>query len=164
MSTFSTNTTLACPPSLIPSITKAICDHFIEEGYQVTTDEGYTGGRDISITKGGTFKALLGLRNALNISLRPAGDNTYFQAGAGIYGMHAIPTAITLLACWPVLFTQTWGLIQQAHLDDQALQIALSALNDVKYHCTNCGKLIAGDSLYCPHCGTKIERDHEPNY
>lgn len=159
MATFSTNTTLACKPSMIPTISKAICDHFIDEGYQVTTDEGYTGGRDISITKGGTFMAVLGLRNALNISLRPAGDSIYFQAGAGIYGMHAIPTTITLLVCWPVIFTQTWGLIKQAHLDDQALQVALSALNDMKIHCTNCGKLIAGDSVYCPHCGTKIERD-----
>lgn len=159
MSIFSTNTTLSCNPSVIPTICKAICNHFIDEGYQVKTTDGYTGGCDISITKGGTFKAILGLRNALNISLRPAGNNIYFQAGVGIYGMHAIPTAITLLACWPVLLTQTWGLIRQSKLDDQALQVALSAMNEIKYHCTNCGEPVSGDSLYCPRCGAKIERE-----
>ena len=160
MSTFSTNTTLTCSPNMIPSICKAICDHFIDEGYQVKTEEGYTGGREISITKGGTFKALLGLRNALNISLRPAGDNVYFQAGAGIYGMHAIPTAITLLACWPVLLTQTWGLIKQAQLDNQAVRIAQAVLNETKYHCTNCGGIVTSGSLFCPHCGKEIARDN----
>lgn len=157
MSTFSTNTILACRPNMIPTIRKAICDHFIAEGFQVEATEGYTGGCDISITKGGTFKALLGLRNALNISLRPEGDNISFQAGAGIFGMQTIPTTITLLACWPVLLTQTWGLIKQARLDDRALLVAMSAANDIKYHCTNCGELVSGDSLYCPHCGSKME-------
>lgn len=165
MATFSTTETLVGRPYVIPAISKAICDHFESEGYSVKEEEGYTGGKEISITKGGMFKAALGLRTALKISLQPVGETIKFKASAGIFGMQAIPTAITLFFWWPVLITQIWGLIKQSHLDDDALEIAKSVLSNYPpsgqacasgSYCHHCGSSIPNGTRFCPHCGNRM--------
>ena len=129
MAAFNTNKTLNGSVSLIPEIANRIENDFIREGYEVQKIALSSGGYDISITKGGLFKAVLGMKTALKVTLLPQGGNIYFEAGVGIWGQQAIPTVISMLFFWPVLITQIWGIVEQASLDDKALALAEEVVN-----------------------------------
>ena len=165
MSTFKTTKLLYGNPVLIEMIASAIADHFKSSGYEVTEQILVSGGKEISITKGGLFKAVLGMKTALKISLTPEDGKIRFRAGVGIFGLQVIPAAISLFIYWPVLLTQIWGLIQQSKLDDQALNIAENVIDDVnkEYYssyitifCPIDGKKIPADSKFCPYCGATL--------
>lgn len=170
MATFTTKKVLYGSSSLIPTIANCIREEFQADGYEVATDALSSGGYDISITKGGVFKAVLGMKTALKVTLLPQDANIYFEAGVGIWGQQAIPTIISMFFMWPVLITQIWGLVQQAKLDDKALEIA----KDVIYSnggvtagvnanpsisgifCTVCGKQNAESANFCCECGNRL--------
>lgn len=166
MSIFKTNKLLYGNPVIISKISKAVSEHFASDGYEVSEETLVSGGREISITKGGLFKAALGLKTALKIRLAPEDGKIRFDAGVGIFGMQAIPTAITLFVLWPVLITQIWGLVKQSQLDDQALAIAEQVIfEDNKSHynpnatifCPKDGREIPADAKVCPYCGTPVQ-------
>lgn len=124
MAIFKTTKTFSGPHYLIPKIAEKIQEEFIREGYTLTSEKLDTGGYDISITKGGFFKKILGMDTALKIKLQPAVDRRIlFEAGVGIFGKVVIPAIIAYSVFWPVLITQLWGLIQQSNLDDKAAEI-----------------------------------------
>ena len=154
MATFNTKKILYGSPSLIPTIANNIQEDFRKDGFEVVMDALSSGGYDISITKRGLFKAVLGMKTALKVTLLPYGSNIRFDAGVGIWGQQAIPTAISMLFFWPVIITQIWGLIQQSKLDDKALEIAENVI------CLNSGNTIgstpsANGSKFCTQCGTQ---------
>ena len=167
MGTFNTKATLYGSSNLIPTIATRIQDHFQMEGFQVTSVMLTSGGCDISVTKGGMFKAVLGMKSALKISLLPQGNNILFEAGIGIFGQQVIPTAITMFLFWPVLITQIWGMVEQAKLDDKALEIAQTVVREsgntyqqtsntytgTKRFCTKCGTQNVETAKYCCGCG-----------
>ena len=175
MGTYSKKRLLATSTSQIPHIAEAIRKDFEIDGFEVNIDTLMSGGRDISITKGNLFKAVLGMRSALKITLTPQSDGVFFDANVGIYGQQAIPTVITMLFFWPVLITQIWGLVEQSQLDDRALAAAERAIaigngavnpsssafmssasaNTTKY-CTNCGTKIPEGAKFCSECGKQI--------
>ena len=113
MGTFSTKKTLYGPQSLIPQIAERIQEEFQNEGYTVKAEPLIGRGYDLSITKGGMFKAVLGMKTALKVTLLPQESNILFEAGVGIWGQQAIPTVISMLFFWPVLITQIWGIVEQ---------------------------------------------------
>ena len=169
MATFSTKKTLYGSTSLIPTIANRIQEEFQNEGYEVSMDALSSGGYDISITKGGVFKAVLGMKTALKVTLLPQDNNIHFEAGVGIWGQQAIPTVISMLFFWPVLITQIWGMVEQSKLDDKALEIAQDVIcmnnhvgsshsdnNDGGKFCTNCGTKLDGSSKFCSNCGTRL--------
>ena len=154
MATFNTKKILYGSTSLIPTIANRIQEEFQNEGYEVAMDALSSGGYDISITKGGVFKAVLGMKTALKVTLLPQGSNINFEAGVGIWGQQAIPTVISMLFFWPVLITQIWGMVEQSKLDDKALEIAENVI------CLNSGNTIgstpsANGSKFCTQCGTQ---------
>ena len=153
MATFSTKKILYGSTSLIPTIANRIQEEFQNDGYEVAMDALSSGGYDISITKGGVFKAVLGMKTALKVTLLPQGSNINFEAGVGIWVQQAIPTVISMLFFWPVLITQIWGMVEQSKLDDKALEIA----KDVIYMNSNSGETSAGPSgsKFCTNCGTQ---------
>jgi hypothetical protein len=152
MATFSTKKILYGATSLIPTIANRIREEFQNDGYEVAMDVLSSGGYDISITKGGTFKAILGMKTALKVTLLPQGSNIHFEAGVGIWGQQAIPTGISMLFFWPVLITQIWGMIEQSKLDDKALEIA----KDVLYMKNNSEvSTNSSSSKFCIYCGTQ---------
>ena len=153
MATFSTKKILYGSTSLIPTIANRIQEEFQNDGYEVAMDALSSGGYDISITKGGVFKAVLGMKTALKITLLPQGSNINFEAGVGIFGKQIIPTLIMWYVAWPVLLTQIWGLVQQSKLDDKALDIA----KDVVYMNNNngAGTTTSNGSKFCTGCGTQ---------
>jgi hypothetical protein len=166
MGTFHTQTILSGNPDLIPTIADNICTTFRAEGFEVQCDSLLSGGRDISITKGGLFKAVLGMRTALKVSLIPRSGSISFDANVGIFGQQALPTVISMLFFWPVLITQIWGMIEQSKLDDKALQIALetiakspkqqtTSVPNSKF-CTNCGAAVTEGARFCSNCGTAV--------
>ena len=163
MATYSTQKLLDASAAQIPQIAEAIRKDFSDDGFEVHVDSLMSGGRDISITKGNLFKAVLGMRSALKISLTPRQSGVFFDANVGIYGQQAIPTVISMLFFWPVLITQIWGLVQQSSLDDRALGVAEKSINENRTadittkFCTNCGAKLDGSSKYCSNCGTNLE-------
>lgn len=185
MGTFNTKQTLAAQPDLIPAMADRICSTFQADGFDVKREELISGGVDISIAKGGTFKAVLGLKSALKVSLIPAADGVAFDAGVGIFGQQAIPTVISYFFLWPVLVTQIWGMVQQSKLDDRALACAQAVINESNARpyasnafngnafaanafpgntaaapaasfCTQCGSPVPPGSRFCPACGNKL--------
>lgn len=166
MATYSTQKLLNASASQIPQIAEAIRKDFADDGFEVYVDTLMSGGRDISITKGNLFKAILGMRSALKISLTPGQSGVFFDANVGIYGQQAIPTIISMLFFWPVLITQIWGLVQQASLDNRALKVAEKTVcnddsvgdyNSPKF-CTNCGAKVHDKEKFCHECGNRIEK------
>lgn len=160
MATFSTKKILYGSTSLIPNIANRIQEEFQNDGFEVAMDALSSGGYDISITKGGVFKAVLGMKTALKVTLLPQGSNINFEAGVGIWGQQAIPTVISMLFFWPVLITQIWGMVEQSKLDDKALDIA----EDVVYKNNNVIEITPAVAInpttaykFCTNCGTKNE-------
>lgn len=172
MGTFKTAKTLTGAAPYISDIASKIQETFQTEGYEVLKESLFSGSYDIAITKGGTFKAILGMRTALKISLVPQGNDVNFEAGVGIFGQQAIPTIISMLFFWPVLITQIWGLVQQSQLDDRALAIAEQILashtgtsdttatsqteQSMNKFCTGCGTRITTPAKFCPNCGKAL--------
>ena len=168
MATFSTKKILYGSTSLIPTIANCIQEEFQNDGYEVAMDALSSGGYDISITKGGVFKAVLGMKTALKITLLPQGSNIHFEAGVGIWGQQAIPTVISMLFFWPVLITQIWGMVEQSKLDDKALDIAkdviymnnnngvAAANSNSGQFCAQCGARYDVGAKFCSSCGTKL--------
>ncbi|OPY55897.1 MAG: hypothetical protein A4E55_02352 [Pelotomaculum sp. PtaU1.Bin035] len=154
-------------------IANDVMDNFRKKGYEVSGEQNITRGWNISLHKGGIFKSVLGMKTALNIELENTGTGVMTKAGVGIFGLQAIPTVITYFVAWPVLLTQIWGLVQQAKLDDEALQcvdrsiIAHSSENSNSFtapaaglgakFCVQCGSSLQQTDRFCPNCGKKVE-------
>ena len=165
MAAFNTKKILNGSVVLIPLIANRIKEEFCKDGYEVSMDALSSGGYDISITKGGVFKAVLGMKTALKITLLPQGQNIQFEAGVGIWGQQVIPTVISMLFFWPVLITQIWGMVEQSKLDDRALAIAQDVIienpspapqqqprGSFKF-CTQCGAKNFATAKFCSECG-----------
>jgi hypothetical protein len=166
MVTYSTQKLLDASAAQIPQIAEAIRKDFADNGFEVYVDTLMSGGRDISITKGNLFKAILGMRSALKITLTPRQSGVFFDANVGIYGQQAIPTVISMLFFWPVLITQIWGLVEQSKLDDRALALAEQATGGTRTtafrsslhkFCTSCGVKLDTSSKFCSNCGARLE-------
>lgn len=167
MATFSTKKILYGSSSLLPTIANRIQEEFQNDGYEVAMDALSSGGYDISITKGGTFKAVVGLKTALKVTLLPQGNNIHFEAGIGIFGKQVVPIIVMYFIGWPILLTQIWGMVEQAKLDDKALDIAkeviymnnnnstTTATNGSKF-CTSCGTKNVESANFCCGCGKPL--------
>jgi len=170
MAIFSTEKDLNGNPSLIPTIADRIVQEFQMQGFTAKCDN-YSGDvYDISLAKGSIFKAVLGMKSALKITLTPRGNSVHIKAGVGIFGQQAIPTAITMFAFWPVLIPQIWGMVQQSQLDDKAIAIAEQVVSESTMSsfyqesssmgtsfCPNCGNKVSGNANFCPSCGAKLQ-------
>lgn len=108
----------------------------------------------------------LGMRTALKITLTPQVDGILFDANVGIFGQQVVPTIIMWYFLWPVLLTQIWGLVNQAKLDDKALDVAQRVISNVNSSvntnefvkfCPGCGTpLPSAHAKFCVNCGLKI--------
>lgn len=132
MGAFTTKKTLYGNASQIPSVAEKIRKAFVAEGYEVRVDN-LDCGQEIYITKGGLFKAALGLRSALKVIMKPSRDgNINFEAGVSVLKQQFVPTVITMCLFSPVVIAQIWGMIKQSKLDEKAVAIAERALYQTK--------------------------------
>src|ERR671911_472491 len=128
MGTFNSSKTFPYVVEDLAPVAQDVMDHFERQDYEVIETNIPTGGVQVSIRRGGTFKAIIGLKSALNIKIEPVANGTTVDAGVGIFGQQAIPTAITLLVFWPVLVAQVWNMAQEANLDEEAIGVAEESL------------------------------------
>ena len=163
MGVFKSIKTYPISAAFIPTIVADISESLKNEQFEVQSTLLTSGGADISITKGGVFKAVVGLKTALKVTMTPNGNSSFdAEAGVGIFGQQAIPTAITMLVAWPIMIPQIWGLIEQSKLDEHVLNLIQQSVDrnklnlQVAMFCPQCGhKLLAGDK-FCGGCGTKM--------
>lgn len=166
MATFSKDVVLAANPILIPEIAKHIESDFCKDGFEVHVDQLSSGGADISISDGGMFKAVLGMKTALKVTLTPQSGAIHLLADVGIFGQQFLPTVISMFFLWPVLLTQIWGMVQQAQLDDRVVEIAncviaqkgnvVAPTSSVAKFCSNCGAKVSASARFCPECGNRL--------
>ena len=124
MGAFTTKKTLYGDTARIPQVAEQIRQAFASEGYEVRIED-QTSGQRIFISKGGLFKAALGLRTALEVTMTPnSTGNIEFKAGISIVKQQLIPTIITMFVFSPVVITQVLGMVKQSKLDEKALAIA----------------------------------------
>ena len=154
MGTFNTKKTLFASPALIPAIAEQITRDFQAEGYEAISETLTSGGAEVSVSKGGMFKSVVGMKTALKISLTPQNRSIVFDAGVGIFGKQLVPTLVMWYVGWPILLTQIWGLIQQSKLDDKALTIAEKVIAD-SGETANEDTPLSAAYRFCTACGTK---------
>jgi len=124
MGAFTTKKTLYGNASQIPAIAEQIRHEFVAEGYEVRIENPAIG-QEVYITKGGLFKAALGLRTALKVTMKPSRDgNIDFEAGVSIFKQQFVLTIITMCFFTPVVIAQIWGMVKQSKLDEKAVAIA----------------------------------------
>ena len=128
MGTFNSSKTVPYVVEDLARVAQEVMRHFEGQDYEVTETPIPTGGVQVSIRRGGTFKAIIGMKSALNIKIEPEANGTRVEAGVGIFGQQAIPTAITLLVFWPVVIAQVWNMAQEANLDEEALRVVEESL------------------------------------
>ena len=155
-------------PDRIPDMARTLEVELRKEGYDTRNDMLLGGDMVVSLTKGGLFKAIVGMKTALKVELRAEDGNVLAKTSVGIWGHQIVPTVIMLLWFWPVLITQIWGLVQQSRLDTRVMEILAQAADkepeviDVPScevdpparFCPECGKPITGN--FCSHCGAKV--------
>ena len=139
-------------------------DYFEGKGYIVSTEDTATGAF-ISMTKGGIFKSISGMKTGLNITLTQNDGSIEAAMEVGIFGKQLLPSAISMLVFWPMLIPQIYGLIQQNNLDKEAYQVISDAIRHCEHHsndrpdsnfCPYCGKQIPAGSVFCPGCGKNV--------
>lgn len=124
MGTFTSEKILYGNPKYIPVMGERICQEFARDGFETNMEDMAGGGVDISLAKGGKFKAALGMKSALKVTIAPRNGTIHIKAGVGIFGQQLLPSAITVLVFWPVIVAQVWGMVQQSKLDDRAIALA----------------------------------------
>jgi hypothetical protein len=128
MGTFNSSKTVPYFVEDLAPVAQEVMRHFESQDYEVSETNIPAGGVQVSIRRGGTFKAIIGMKTALNIKIEPVANGTKVEAGVGIFGQQAIPTAITLLVFWPVIIAQVWNMAQESNLDEEALRVAEESL------------------------------------
>ena len=152
-------------PTEIEDLTPVVSDvqaHFSTLGYQ-TSVQPSAGGSFISLSKGGVFKAVLGMKSALNITLARVGGGVAVNASVGIFGQQLLPSLITMFVAWPVLISQIMGMVKQSKLDDEAIQVITESIRRHETiapardggFCTTCGAQLPSDAAFCSKCGAK---------
>jgi len=141
MGTFNSTKTVPYAVEDLAPVAREVMDHFESQDFEVTETNIPTGGVQVSIRRGGTFKAIIGMKTALNIKIEPVANGTTVDAGVGIFGQQAIPTAITLLVFWPVIIAQVWNMAQESKLDEEAIRVTEDSL---KAHSEETSETTAG--------------------
>jgi ribosomal protein L40E len=159
MSIFKTSKTIPATLTDLTPVAQAVMKHFARQDYEVSDQQPGPKCWEIGIHKGGIFRAVIGMKTALRIRIETIGANTEVGACIGLLDSQGISTAVSMLAFWPVLATQTWGLVRQAKLDEEAIAVAEEALlaasqdQNMTRFCHDCGASVPGSATFCPACG-----------
>jgi hypothetical protein len=133
MGTFNSSRTINTDIAELDDVEIVVRQHFENAGYTVSISKN-SSGFFFSLTKGGIFKAVLGMKTSLNVEVKRVYNGIVIDAKVGIFGQQAIPTVISMLFLWPVLLTQIAGLVSQSKLDDEAINVVEDAIHRVEYN------------------------------
>lgn len=165
MAIFKTTKIVPIVPSQLSSVAEDVSNHFQQLGFSTKAEDIPGMGWHVSLTKGGIFKAVVGMKTALNIKIVATPLGTQVEAGIGIFGLQTVPSVVTWFIFWPVMIPQIWTLVQQANLDDEAVSVVERYLavhaaeksgSATKRFCHGCGESLAGISKFCTHCGVQL--------
>lgn len=165
MATFKSEKFIPTNMKDLSAVANTVKEYFESKGYTVSMEDNAMG-CFISLNKGGMFKAVLGMKTALNIEIRTLTGGVAANAKVGIFGQQLVPSMISLFVAWPVLVTQITGLVSQSKLDDEALEVIEKSIhsleagenvtvNSASAFCTSCGSALKPGSRFCSECGAK---------
>jgi hypothetical protein len=161
MSIFKASKVVPAAVADLSTVAQALAEHFSALDYEVTSEQADPQCWEIGIHKGGTFQAIIGMKTALRIRIQSVEGGTQIEAGIGFLESQGISTAVSMLAFWPVLVTQTWGLVRQSKLDEEAIAVAEAALLAQAHagaarYCHECGAAITRAAAFCHACGARL--------
>lgn len=156
---------------------EAVMADFRSKGFEATGDAIPTGGHYLSLTKGDTFQAYLGLKSALNVRIEPDPGGTKITAEIGEYGK-AFVGALGSFIFWPLAIPGLIGAVRSSQLDEQAITAVETELKlngeaaapgapaaaapaaetaPAAATCSACGAALPDGAKFCQECGTKVE-------
>ena len=143
-------------------------EYFERKGYSVTTERTLDGGF-ISMTQGGIFRTISGMKTGLNITIAQMPGSISVSMKIGIFGKQIVPAAIAMLVFWPILIPQIYGLVQQNKLDKEAYGVIEAAIHaqestvasipENTAFCMFCGATMPADADFCTSCGKRIRKE-----
>jgi hypothetical protein len=143
-------------------VAHSVMKHFADLDYEVSGEQAGPQCWEVGIHKGGAFRAIVGMKVALRIRIETIGASTQVNAGIGLLESQGVSSAVSMLAFWPVLVTQTWGIVKQSKLDEEAIAVAeeallaLSKARGAVHFCHACGASVTEIAAFCPACGVKV--------
>lgn len=162
MAVFKTKRTIPVKNVNVQNVADAVVRIYKDKGFEVKT-EPTARGCLVSLTKGGMFKMVLGMKMALNLKLKALPDALEAEASVGVFGMQVLPALIAYYITWPVMLTQIWGLVKQSKLDDEVIAVVEEAVKQQREagsqkngFCTKCGAVLADGATFCSACGEKL--------
>lgn len=182
MGTFNSSKTISTTITQLDTVEMAFKQHFENAGYTVSLTKN-ADGFFASITKTNIFKAVLGMKTSLNVEVKRIYNGVLVEAKVGVFGQQLLPSVITMFVFWPVLLTQVGGLVAQAKLDNEAIQVVEEAVHSAEIQsgfnampsqpqaaalplpppppaankfCANCGNPLNGNAKFCANCGAAL--------
>ena len=163
MAAFNTSKFIPTTLTNMDDVVKTVKGRLEADGYTVST-EITSEGHFISLSKGGLFKTISGMKTSLNVTLKKYSGGVMAEAKVGVFGQQALPTLISTFITWPVLITQVIGMIKQSKLDDEVISIIEEAIKSEELSggstnsgafCHSCGTVLPDNSAFCCSCGAK---------
>lgn len=140
-------------------------EYFEKQDYDVTVETTVDGGF-VSLTKGGIFKSISGMKTGLNMTINQMPGAISVSMEIGLFGKQLLPSAIAMLVFWPILIPQIYGLVQQNKLDTEAYGVIEAAIHECEKtvecipentaFCVYCGAAMPADAAFCTSCGKHI--------
>jgi hypothetical protein len=163
MALFTSSRYFSVTPPDLERVARDVMDHFRRQGFEVACEPIASRGWKVSISRGDAFKAVLGMKTALNVEIEPYMAGVMARAHVGLFELQAIPTALSVFVFPPVALAQIWGMVQQFKLDDEALDCVERSLlaraggsTLGASQCPRCGAAIQTPGKFCAQCGNKI--------
>lgn len=117
------------PPAFLPRLVPAFLETMAERGYETFYQASMINGtHEVSLSKGGFFASVLGLKTAINLTFSCKNGGILLQTEIGLFKQQLVPTAVNLLLFWPVIATQIAGLVIQSKLDQEIIEVLDSLL------------------------------------
>ena len=71
------------------------------------------------------------MKTALKITITPEKSRIIVEVDSCIFALQAIPSVISILLFWPLVITQTWGLLQQSKLNEYVMDLIKKSLQQI---------------------------------
>lgn len=134
MGLFNSTKLFAHSPQLLAQAVPAFIGKMEQRGYQVEASSLKAEEWNISITKGGVFTLVVGMKTSLKLKIKKQQNSILAQISAGLFGKQIIPSLLSYFIFWPLVVAQIWGLIQQSKMDEEVFAVFESTLNEMDTH------------------------------
>jgi hypothetical protein len=156
-----------------------VSDWFQNQQFEVQTLEAPGDGLVVQARQPETWRSILGMSSALNVTMTPQGENLVVQMGAAKWVDKAAVGAVGVLLFWPALIPAAYGAWKQKQLPNEVFQlidqyvatgqVPVAAPAPVKsptpaaapapsgLRCPSCGQTVREGAKFCDHCGAPLQ-------